>query len=60
MEIRKYTYVDVFFNSDEVEKANLETKRLEKLGYNLEVEDDGNDTYEMCNQFLRYSKFVKK
>lgn len=59
MEIRKYTYVDVHYNDSEFEKASKEQKRLEKLGYTLESPDKGSFT-DHCDQYLRYSKFIKR
>ena len=56
MRILKYTYVDVYYNRNEQEKADKETIRLKKLGYTLEHRDDGGGEYEYCDQYLRYNK----
>jgi len=60
MRIIKYTYVDLYYNEDEKEKALKERKRLEKLGYNLEAEDDAGGPFHYCDQFHRYSKGCKE
>ncbi|HUX58309.1 MAG TPA: hypothetical protein VMV77_15155 [Bacteroidales bacterium] len=53
MEIRKWTTVDVYYHDWETEKALKERKRLERLGYELQVEDEGNDEYDNCDQYLK-------
>ena len=55
MRIIKYTYVDVYWSKGEETKAKEQRKRLEKLGYNLEVEDDGSGDFDYCDQYLRYT-----
>lgn len=59
MQVTKYTYVDIYYNPNEQDKADKEKKRLEKLGYNLEVKDDGSGKYLFCDQYLKYSKGCK-
>ena len=62
METRRYTYIDVYYNKNEQEKADTEGKKLIKRG---EVRDDGskdskdsNDEggYDYCDQYLKYHK----
>jgi len=60
MEIRKYTYVDVYYSKHELQKQKKEHKRLLKLGYTLESQDDGSGKHDYCDQYLRYSKFQTK
>lgn len=55
MRILKYTYVDVYYNKDEEDEALKERKRLEKLGYELVAEDDGNP-FDYCDQYHKYNK----
>lgn len=59
MEIRQYTYVDVYYNEGEEEKAKKERKRLEKLGFELQVEDDADDKFTYCDQYLRFKRPFK-
>jgi hypothetical protein len=60
MEIRKYTYVDVYYSEKEIEQAKKERKRLKKLGYQLENEDAGAGKHEYCDQYIKYSKFIER
>lgn len=52
----KYTYIDLYYNSDEQEEADKRQKELEKLGYVLECRDDAGGEYEYCDQYHRYNK----
>jgi len=52
----KYTYIDVYYNEDEMEEAQKRGKQLLKLGYTLEAEDDAGGEYQYCDQYHRYSK----
>jgi len=59
MEIRKYTYIDVYFNKDEQKAADKIFKRLTKLGYERENEDAGS-YHDFCDQYIRFQKPLKK
>ena len=59
MKIVKYTYVDVYYNEDEQAQANKEQKRLEKLGYELQVRDAGG-VHDFCDQYLIDSLTIHK
>jgi len=56
MEIRKWTTIDVYYNKSETDEALRERKRLERLGYELQCEDNGSGEYEYCDQYLKSSK----
>ena len=56
MEVRKWTTVDVMFNQYEKDIALTERKRLERLGYELQEECEGNDEYECDDQYIKNGK----
>lgn len=58
MVIRQYTYVDVYWNEGEQDKAIKERRRLIKLGYELSVEDFGKP-HDNCDQYIRYKKQIE-
>ncbi len=53
MEVRKWTTVDVYYNKDEEKLADKERKRLERLGYELQLLDDGSFPYNFCDQYMK-------
>ena len=53
MEIRRYSYVDVYYKRGEGKKAKAERKRLKKAGYELQVKDLGSSRNEYCDQYLK-------
>lgn len=59
MRIRKYTYVDVHYNENEMKEAMRERKRLIRLGYELSCEDDGGATH-YCDQYIKENKPIHK
>lgn len=63
MEIRRYSYIDVYYNDDKdsIKEAMKERKRIESMGYELMSEDahDGHnketgDGYDFCDQYLKH------
>ena len=57
MRIIKYTYVDVHYNENEQKSADKIMKYLKRLGYNLEVRDDGGH-HDFCDQYMKYGKIL--
>ena len=57
MRIIKYTYVDVHYNENEQKSADQIMKYLKRLGYNLEVRDDGGH-HDFCDQYMKYAKIL--
>lgn len=53
MHLRAYEYVDVYYNPEEQDKADKEQKRLERLGFELQVRDDNSEEVPFCDQYLR-------
>lgn len=60
MLIRRYTYVDVYYNKGQSKKARREKVRLLKMGYELQARDTagGHDKktgngFDYCDQYLK-------
>jgi len=62
MLIHKWTLVDVHYTIDDEAKGLhlIERKRLLKLGYTLEHEDDGSELYNYCDQFYKTNVYKQK
>ena len=60
MEIRRYTYVDVYYTEADQVKADKERAKLEKRGYHLEVRDEHTKEIPYCDQYIKYYKFINK
>lgn len=56
MEIRKWCLVDVHYCEGEQKQADKEKKRLERLGYELQVRDNSHKPFDFCDQYLRSDK----
>jgi hypothetical protein len=61
MKIVKYTYVDVYYTKEEKNLALKLRKKLIRIGYELQVEDIGSDSFDYCDQYLGHEsiKFKK-
>lgn len=63
MLIRRYTYIDVYYNRGQAKQAKKEQKRLAKIGYELMAKDSagGHDKktgkgFDYCDQYLKQHK----